>query len=611
MVLLPEKETLVLPTGVTIKEGIASTGIILDGPCGGRGSCGKCRVRIVDKVPPPRAPEKEIFTSQELALGWRLGCAVQAEEGMVVEVPPERRLETQQILAEGIRKEVVLRPNVQKIYLEVKDWPPKGAPPSDLEAILELAEKSVGEVKVSYPLLRTIPQVLGDLNSGLTGVVVGEELIRLEGGDTTEESYGVALDLGTTSLAATLLDLKEGRELATVSELNPQTALGEDVISRVNLCIQRQDGLEDLCGQIVEAVDRLIIELCAQAQVTPERVYELAFVGNTVMTHLFLGISPRGLAQLPFRPVFTAPLEITAHELGLNSVPWARVEVPPLIAGFVGGDTVGVILSTGIYEGDGIELAVDLGTNGEIALSSRGRLLVCSTAAGPAFEGAHIEHGMRATRGAIDRVWITQGKVGFSVIGNSIPQGICGSGLVDTVAEMLKVHILDEGGTLRSPSELRGKAPQDLRDRVKEGNGGRYFLLSRKPEVKVTQQDVREFQVAKAAIRAGIRILTQKLGIGEEEVDQVFLCGAFGNFVSKESAVVTGLLPAGLADRIRAVGNAAFEGAKLMLLSTEMRCIARDIARRAEHVNLSEKGDFHREFIKAMRFPKQMEENPC
>lgn len=598
--LLPEGEDVTVPEGSTVKEAAFSVGIILDGPCGDRQSCGKCRVRVFERVPPPGMTEKNILTAQELASGWRLGCVVRVEEGMLVEVPPERRLEGQRMLIRGVSREVPVRPNVYKVC--ISSLSSEGAK-SDAGWVVKEVQRAFRDVRIDYELIKSIPRLIGSGDQGLTAVVVGGELVALEKGNTTGESFGVAFDIGTTTLVATLMDLNEGEELATISALNPQTQVGEDVISRMDFCIQEEGRLEVLQGYLVEVVNQLIGHLCEQGRVNPENIYELTFVGNTVMVHLLLGISPRGLARLPFRPVFTEPFVVTAGELGINSVSKARVQAPPNIAGFVGSDTVGVILANSIHKSDRIRLAVDLGTNGEVVLGSKERLLVCSTAAGPAFEGARVEHGMRATDGAIDRVWINGGRLGFSVIGAGRPHGICGSGLVDTVAELLRVGIVDKKGTIRSASELKGKVPEPLRQRVKRGGGGNLFFISEDPEVKINQRDVRGLQLAKGAIQAGVRILIRKLQVKAKDVEEIFLCGAFGNFIAKESAVRIGLLPGDWLGKIRAMGNSAFEGAKLMLISTEDRQAAEKVARQAEHVDLSAREDFREEFMRAMLFP--------
>ncbi|MDP2663535.1 MAG: ASKHA domain-containing protein, partial [Dehalococcoidia bacterium] len=424
----------------------------------------------------------------------------------------------------------------------------------------------------------------------------------------------IAFDIGTTTVVGYLLDLTNGREMAVASGLNPQGAYGSDLISRLSFVQERDDGLSLLQQDIVFLVNRLIDETVEESGIDPRHIYEVTLVGNVVMHHLLLGIDPSAMARAPYTPVVLDALDLPAAELGLHLGRQAQVHVLPNIAGFVGADMVGALLTTLPHLSPGIQLVIDLGTNGEIALGSRDRLLVCSTAAGPAFEGARVRHGMRAAGGAIDRVRIDT-DVHCHVIDGGPPAGICGSGLVDAIAGMLDSGIVTPSGRLLAATQLKPDTGPRLRARIRgAGQPGDElrFVLSTPggshdhPEVAITQQDIRELQMAKGAVSAGIQVLKKELGIEDEDIEQVILAGAFGTFVSVESARRIGLIPPLPLNRVKAIGNAAGFGAQLALLSTVERGIAGLIARQSEHVRLSGRTDFQSLFIQALQFPSSV-----
>jgi uncharacterized 2Fe-2S/4Fe-4S cluster protein (DUF4445 family) len=436
--------------------------------------------------------------------------------------------------------------------------------------------------------------------------------MTVEPGDTTRHLYGVAFDIGTTTVVAYLMDLTSGREIASASDLNPQGAYGEDLISRLSFTQEHPQGLEVLRQEIVALLNRLVEEAAARAGVRKEHIYEATVVGNVVMQHLFLGIDPQGLAAAPYAPVVRAGLSLRAEEVGLELVPQARVHLLPSIAGFVGADMVGVLLTVLPQQSPEIQLIIDLGTNGEIALGSRERLLVCSTAAGPAFEGARIQHGMRSASGAIDRVRIGE-DVTCRVIDGGPALGICGSGLIDAVAGLLEQGLIDSSGRLLRDSELPPTVSPKLRHRLKgsaeDGNGPRFVLVPQQlsgtgADIFLTQQDIRELQLAKGAIYAGIQVLKRELGIEDQDICRVLLAGAFGTYVNTANAQRIGLIPPVPRERVQAIGNAAGFGAQIALLSSPERRIAELAARRAEHVRLSGRPDFQDDFLRALHFPR-------
>ncbi len=389
--------------------------------------------------------------------------------------------------------------------------------------------------------------------------------------------------------------------------MNPQARVGEDVISRINYSMRQSRGLARLRGDIVSEINRMIGTLLQRASVPRSRLYEIVVVGNTCMGHLFLGVDPQYLAISPYVPTVGGSVSLEAHESRLKMSQFGRVHLLPGIAGFVGADAVGVILATGLYQAERPVLAVDIGTNGEIILGWKGRIMACSTAAGPAFEGVHIKHGMRAAAGAIDAVWLEDGVVQFSTVDNRPARGICGSGLIDAVVCMCQAGIVEPSGRIVDADEVP-KADNGLRERVVKGAGGNEFVLAtveqsaNRAPVTIAQRDVRELQLAKGAIAAGVRTLMEVAEINKSDLDSVVLAGAFGNYVRKEGALAVGLVPDIPLERIRSVGNAAGEGAKLALISMDMRCEADKIARCVEYIELTADAGFQDRFAQELVF---------
>jgi uncharacterized 2Fe-2S/4Fe-4S cluster protein (DUF4445 family) len=382
---------------------------------------------------------------------------------------------------------------------------------------------------------------------------------------------------------------------------------GDDVISRINFIINSPQGLEELHSQVLGTVNEMIDELVKKAGVKKEDIRKMTVAGNSTMQHIFLKVSPESLGSIPFSLVIENGVEMKAGELGIRINPEGVVFVFPNIAGFVGGDTVSVVLATGIFQSEEIKLMVDIGTNGEIVLGNRKRLLAASTAAGPAFEGARISQGMRASPGAIEKVVINE-EVKINVIGAIAPSGICGTGLIDAIAGMLEAGIIDESGRMVPRSTLEGRISASLLRRIREEGTDRKFLLveeefaQNKRPIFITQKDVRELQLAKGAIAAGIRILEKELGLEDEGISQVLLAGAFGNFIRRRQAKRIGLIPDLPSERIKFIGNAASSGAKLALLSGELKKEAETIARKTEYIDLSSRPDLLEEFTEAMAF---------
>jgi uncharacterized 2Fe-2S/4Fe-4S cluster protein (DUF4445 family) len=508
------------------------------------------------------------------------------------------------VLLGGVTRDVPSDPAVTKV--------PVVLPPQTLSEAYSRFEhlRRCGDLRsdltADLDLLRDLPEMLGGRDEPVTAVVRGNRLVGVEPGDTSERCLGVALDLGTTTVVATLVDLATDSELGFASAVNRQTAHGHDVIGRINVTIERPDGLEALRQGALESLNEVIDQVTERAGVGREEIYEATVVGNATMMHLFLGIDPSSLGQLPYIATVGDAVDIEAAKLGLDLHPSAWAHVLPNIAGFVGGDTVGVILAAGFDEDDGrTRMVADIGTNCEIALRLGDRLIVTSTPAGPAFEGAQISSGMYAAPGAIEEVRISDGEVSCKVIGGAAPRGLCGSGLVDAGAELLRTGMVDMTGRLLPAEEQDGNLPAELRDRLVPHESDLAFLIAESDDeepIVLTQRDVRELQLAKGAIRTGIDLLLDQAGVALSDLDEFCIAGGFGNYLDKANAIKLGLIPDLPLEKLRFIGNGALVGAKLSLLSQTLRRAGMQAAREAEHVQVAHTPDFQMRFSEAMLF---------
>lgn len=422
------------------------------------------------------------------------------------------------------------------------------------------------------------------------------------------DKYGIAFDIGTTTVVGMLWKLTEVKLLDIVALTNPQSSYGADVISRITYSMKGPEHLTLLTDKIRGCLNEIIRQITLRHAIDTQKIIRAVVVGNTTMSHLFLGIDPSTLARAPFTPAFSGPAERTAGEMGLLMKPSAPVHILPNIAGHVGSDIVGVLIASRIEKLPGLRLAIDIGTNGEIILAHNGRILVCSTAAGPAFEGARIRQGMRAADGSIEHVRIEDGDVQIRVIGDAEPIGICGSGLIDAVAQMLDAGLINFKGNILSAedAEERGLAPA-LVERLRIGEDGNEFVLAWRDDggdISITQKDIREVQLAKGAVFGGINILMQCIGADPSQLEEIMLAGAFGSYLNKRSILRLGMVPYVNEEKIKHIGNAAGVGACMALLSAEEREKAAVRAKEAEHIELAGHPDFEKEYIKAMYFPR-------
>ncbi len=596
-----------VPYGVTLFDAASWNGIAIDSTCGGHGTCKKCRVRIAADPPAPSSLDLRAYTPQEIKDGWRLACRTPATRDTTVEVPP---LTTRPKAATvGVGRQVILRPAVQKRYLELAE-PSLADQASDLERVL--AQLDDLEPRAELPVLQTLGRTLRAADYKVTAVVVDDVLIAVEPGDTTSRRFGIAFDLGTTTVVATLLDLSTGTPAAVASALNKQQPFGADVITRISATMM-DPGAQDKLRQLArETLAELAAEVCAEGQVPPDEVYEVALAGNATMTHLVLGIDPEPLGMAPFILSTRLFPEVLAAELGLDGTvhPRARAVVFPSFGAYVGGDITAGLLASGMDRDARVRLFVDIGTNCEIVLGNREWLLATAAPAGPAFEGAAIRCGMRAADGAIEVVGMTADELTLKVIGDAEPLGLCGSGLVDAVTGLVALGLVDSSGRFVAEEQAAVLAP-GLAPRLTRIGQERVFVLHwRGPEqaaedsIYLSQRDVRELQFAKAAIATGWRILLEEAGLTEADVKQVLLAGSFGSYLSPAAAIRIGLVPRVAVQRVVAAGNVAGEGAKMALLSLRERAGGLALLEEVRYVELSDRPDFNDQFVERLSFPE-------
>lgn len=606
----PTQRGVRVPPGVSVFDAASWNGIAIDSTCGGHGTCRKCRIRITSAgAVPITGHDARTFTAAQLSEGWRLGCLVHATRDLSVEVPP---LTTRPKAATvGIGRQVILRPALQKRYVELAE-----ATLADQRTDLVRLTDAIDDLELTVDLhvLRRLPTVLREADFNVTAVIVDEALVDVEPGDTTPARYAIAYDLGTTTVVGTLLDVATGTPMAVASMLNAQQPFGGDVITRISATMMDEDVLGRLQRAAGDTLSALAGEVCREAGVDPTHVYEVAVAGNATMTALALGIDPEPLGVAPFVMSAAQPPSVLASEIGLSLHPRARAFFFPALGAYVGGDIVAGMLATGMDRDKRTRLFIDVGTNCEIVLSDGERILSTAAPAGPAFEGGAIRCGMRAADGAIEVIKVdphAQGgdpAVTLGVIGDVEPRGLCGSGLVDAVAELVRVGLLDHSGRL-VPDEVAKDIAPALADRFTRIGEERVFVLHRPtPQtdpaecVYLSQRDVRELQFAKAAISTGWSLLLEELGLEHRDVQQVLLAGSFGSYLSPASAVRIGLVPKLPVLRIVAAGNVAGEGAKMALLSVRERAGALALLEEVTYVELSDRPDFNDAFVDQLSF---------
>ncbi len=595
--LQPVGRRIELPAGVTLLDAARQAGVDLVAVCGGEGICGACRVRLIEgRLSPHTLTETANLSEADLAHGFRLACQAQVLGPVRIDIPPESLTTPQRLQLEGQDASVALAPVV--IPLEV-DVPPPGLDDlrSDLTRLTEATAKLTPlSLSFSRSVLADLPGKLRAQGWHVRLALRQSEVVAILPPHSL--LYGLAVDVGTTKVAAYLVNLETGHTAAKQGAMNPQIAYGEDVISRITYANEHASGASTLQGRLVDTLNQLASDLCAEANASVDHIVEAVIVGNTAMHHLFTGLPVRQLGVAPYVPAVGEANQFPAKEVGLQLAPGAYVYLPPNIAGYVGADHVAMLLGAGLVETPKTVVALDIGTNTEISLFHQGRHFSCSCASGPAFEGAHIQFGMRAAPGAIERVRINGQEVQVQTIGGQAAVGLCGSGILDVVAELLRAHLIDGRGV------MKGEHPR-LR-----GNGSKTdFVLAPadksgvEHDVIVSRSDISEIQLAKGAIRAGVETLLAVAGVGDQAIDQFIVAGAFGTYLDLESAIRIGLFPDLARDRFQQVGNAAGSGARHLLTSTRERELAEVIAKQVEYVELAGHTAFTSVYMKALAFP--------
>ncbi len=603
---IPQNKEIKVEAGTNLLRAADEAGLYIEGDCAGKGTCGKCRVKIVEgDTDEPTSAENKHLSAGELEAGWVLSCQKKIKQDMTIEVPVQKEAHLRKTTLAGGVEDLEAEPTIEKAYVKLSR-PVVKDQTADLERLLDQLNRPNLSVKLRE--LAGLPGMLRDNAYSVTATISGDRIISIEPGDTSDQLYGIAFDIGTTTIMGSLLDLTNAEVIAVAAATNPQNIYGADVISRINHASQGRKELKQLQDKVLESANSIIKNLLKQTKVARDRVYEVVAVGNTTMSHLFMGIDPTYLAPAPFIPAYNRALEVEASELGLKINPSGRVTFLPNIAGYVGSDTVGVILATEMDQRRDNCAAIDIGTNGELVLAANGKLMACSTAAGPAFEGAQIKQGMRAAAGAIESVSYVDNEIQLGTIDNLPACGICGSGLIDAAAALLDAGLIEATGRFVNPDENPEKIPSRFKDRFKHGKGGFEFILvpgkdtENGEDIVLSQGDLRELQLAKGAIYAGLLILLKEAGISENDLDEVLLAGAFGNYVRKESALTIGLLPQLPPEKIVAVGNAAGDGSKMTLASKTVRKRALALPEKVKHLELSTRSDFQDIFVDALKF---------
>lgn len=600
----PGGETIEVPAGELLLNAAVAAGVPLSAPCGGHGRCSKCLVRVEKgQCAAADEHERESLEPEELEQGWRLGCRATILSDLIVYIPPEGDVLCVKPLETALLEGVDVEPNIWQTVFEL----PKPSLDDQRSDFVRLQEAGTSIDEAGLHALWALPQVLRTADFRVSAIARGRRLLEVHPPDEAQHPLGVAVDIGTTSVVAYLVDLVTGEHLGSGTAHNPQAQHGADVISRTEYSKSHPDGLARLQREAAGVVNQVVAQALECVPCGPERIYEMTMVGNTCMHHLFLGLDPRHIAESPYVPVNSQPMAVSPADLGVKMNPVGQVYCLPVIAGYVGADTVGVIVASRLTESAEPVLAVDIGTNGEVALWSGERLVCASCAAGPAFEGAQIEYGMRAAAGAISSVELVDGDIVSSTIGNQPALGICGSGLFDAMAVALEAGLVDIMGRMVAADKLDSLPPALAARMSGEANTRRILLAAADesadtPDIYFTQKDVRELQLAKGAVRAAVELLLKECGLKVSDLSAVLLAGAFGNYIRPQSALRIGLLPSMDLDKIRGIGNAAGAGAMMALVSMPWRQKACEIARQAEHIELAQCAAFQQMFMETMLF---------
>jgi uncharacterized 2Fe-2S/4Fe-4S cluster protein (DUF4445 family) len=586
---------------------LQKSGVNVRSDCGGKGVCGKCKIKIFNQksVNPLSKIEKRLLSNEEIKDGSRLACQIKCTEKLYVNIPEENISRKRRVQINGIERTIPLNPTIKKLH-SVIPKPDLNDLRSDIQRTLDLLEKKYGisELEIDYDILIAIPELLRRSDWDVNIVIWNEKkIISIEPTNGEDAIYGISVDIGTSKIVLYLLDLSNGETIGTSFIENPQMIFGEDIISRISYSADSNKNLDELRSVVINGINKMIIEVCEKNGINTNNVYEATIVGNTAMHHIFLGIQPKNVALAPYVPVIRRSLNLQSSQSRLRLNPNGVVHTFPVIAGFVGADNVAALLSTALHKSDDVSLLLDIGTNTEVDLGNKTDILCCSCASGPAFEGAHIKHGMKAVEGAIEKVQIDHpnDNLNYTTIGDYKPVGICGSGVIDILAEMLRYGLIDKAGRMINDTSTQ---------RLRKVNGIIEYVLAWENEtdtdqdIVISQKDVRELQLAKAAIFTGCSILMKRKNIDVGDIKKVYIAGAFGNYINPRNAKTIGLFPNVEIDRIEFVGNAAGSGAKMALTSKEAREEAEEISKNVRYLELGAEPNFNKEFASALFFPE-------
>ena len=596
VILQPIGRRVTIPDGSTVLDAARLAGVELVTICGGEGVCGTCKIRLVEgQLSEVNSKEECEFSSEELNEGFRLACQAEILGDIRIEIPPESFSTPQRLQVEGQEIPTELDPIVTG--LDVKTQP---ASLKDLRSDLTrlrsaLAKSNRADFQININVVANLPTLLRSENGEIRLVFRKNELVSIL--PSGSKLVGLAVDIGTTKLAAYLVDLETGETLAKAGAMNPQIAYGEDVISRISYANDHLDGAKILQSRLVETLNKLLENLTKEVNIDQAQVVEAVMVGNTAMHHLFSGLPVKQLGESPYVAAVGESLSFVGRDIGLELATGANVYMPPNIAGYVGADHVAMLLGADLFQVNQTTIALDIGTNTEISLFHAGKHYSCSCASGPAFEGAHIQAGMRAAQGAIERVQIDGMEIRVQTIGDEPAVGICGSGILDVIAELKKNKLLDKKGV------LKGDHPA-LREKEKNT----HFVLvpaertGTGKDVSISRQDINEIQLAKAAIRAGVEVLLAEAGIHDEDIQSFIVAGAFGTYLDISSAIQIGMFPDIPRQRFKQIGNAAGAGARKLLVSMHQRQMADTLADKVKYVELATHPDFMKIYVKALAF---------
>ena len=582
------------PAGDSLLACARKLGVDIISLCSGKGTCRACKVKVIDGTVSEATPiEREVFSPQELAAGCRLACQTYPTSNVRVSVPTESMTTPQRIQIEGLEITVPPKPVVTAYRVKLPA-PSLSDPRGDSERLLETLNQQhqLACETIDIDVLRQLSPQLRSWAWQCQAAVRDDEVVAI--GPVASRKLGLAIDLGTTKVAGYLVDLSQGRTVAAQGIMNPQISYGEDVVSRISHALSSATGGRRLQRLAAKAINQLASKLCAQVGTRVDEITDSVVVGNTAMHHLLLGLPLAQLAQAPFVPAVSQAVDLKARDLGLKVAPGAYTHLLPNIAGFIGGDHVAMLLATSAWQAEGVLLAIDIGTNTEVSLIDGDEITSVSCASGPAFEGGHIKAGMRAARGAIERLRIVDDEIQYQTIEGAPPVGLCGSGILDAIAQLHLAGIIEKSGRMldNHPRLRRHQKQCEFVLVSEEERGG-------KPAIVITQQDVRQLQLAKAAIRTGIQVLLEANQRTEAEIAQVIIAGAFGSYIDVASAITIGMLPRLPLSHFRQVGNAAGMGAKLALISRHKRARAQTLAAGVNYIELASAPNFRQTFIQA------------